>query len=164
MRKVAVLFAFAGLFLLVSCDKTSFTEDFQITSKANGGAGGFGNNINPNSPYTRDTVTTNVYVEEHLIRVLLLSLSQDEITYILARQVPTSYIYTYSDLHMPAQYVPVGKDINDPIWREATITFNAGFDPHQFLSYIELEAAIHSGEVTITETNNFYRYNILGKG
>jgi len=165
MRKVAFLFAFAGLFLLASCDKTSFTEDFQITKSATGGSnGGFGATLDPNNPTTRDTVTVTVYVEEHFIRVLLLSLSQDEISYIIARQIPTSYIYTYSDLHMPAQFVPVGRDINDPIWREANITFNPGFDPHQFLSFAEIEAAIHAGEITITDTDNFYRYNILGKG
>jgi len=165
MRKVAVLLAFAGLFLLVSCDKTSFTEDFQITSHATGTSGGFGASAgNPNNTVPRDTVTTRVYVEDHLIKVLLLSLSPDEISYLLARPIPVGYIYTYSDLHMPAQYIPVGSDINNSIWREVSITFNAGFDPHQILSNMELQAAIQAGEVSITETDHFFRYNILGKG
>ena len=164
MRKVAVFLAFAGLFFLVSCDKTEFTEDFQIgvSSKAGGTAGGFGPSPDPNG--RRDTITTPAYIQEHLITVFLRGLSPDEISYVQAKNIPTSTIYAYSDLHMPAQFVPVVADIEtNPIWREVTISFNPGFDPHQFLSYTELEAALHAGEITLTETNNYYRYDVIGK-
>ena len=163
MRKVVALIAFFGLFFLVSCDKTSFTEDFQITKSTTGGTnGGFG--ISPDPGATRDTVTTAAYWDEHLLRVFLRGLSQNEVSYVIGKNIAVSYIYAYSDLHMPAQFVPVVADIDiNPIWREEIITFNPGFDPHQFLSFAELDAAIHAGEVTLTETNNFYRYQVIGK-
>lgn len=163
MRKVVALIAFFGLFFLVSCDKTSFTEDFQLTKSTTGGNnGGFG--ISPDPGATRDTVSTAAYFDERLIRVLLSSLSQNEISYVIGKHVAVGYIYTYSDPHMPAQFVPVVADVDiNPIWREETITFNPGFDPHQFLSYAELDAAIHAGEVTLVESENFYRYQVTGK-
>lgn len=165
MRKVAVLLlALAGFFFLVSCDKTEFTEDFQIgiSSKVGGTIGGFGPHPDPNG--RRDTITTYTYWEEHRLTAFLMGLSPDEISYVQVKNIPTSTIYAYSDLHMPAQYVPVVADIDiNPIWREVIIAFNPGFDPHQFLSYTELEAALQAGEITVTETDNYYRYQIIGK-
>lgn len=163
MRKVVAMFAFFGLFFLVSCDKDTFTEDFQLTKTTTGGTnGGFG--ISPDPGATRDTVSTAAYFDERLIRVFLRGLSENEASYVVGKNIPVGYIYVYSDLHMPAQFVPVVADVDvNPIWRVQTISFNPGFDPHQFLSYAELDAALHAGEITLTEEDSFYRYTITGK-
>ena len=160
MRKVVALIAFFGMFFLVSCDKNSFTEDFQITKSTTGGTnGGFG--ITPDPGATRDTVTTRVYINEFLVTAFLRGLSANVINYVVAKNVPVSYIYIYSDLHLPAQYIPVIAEIDvNPIMREQLITFNPGFDPHQFLSFAELDAALHAGEITLTPTDRYYRYEI----
>lgn len=165
MRNVVALIAFFGLFFLVSCDKSSYTEDFQLTKSTTGGTnGGFGTKPDPNA--TRDTLTASVYWDEHLLRVFLQGLSPDETSYVIVKQIPVSLLYTYSDLHMPAQFVPVAADIDiNPIWQEVTIVFNPGFDPHQFLSYAELEAALHAAnpEISIVNTDKYYRYQVVGK-
>jgi hypothetical protein len=163
MRKVAALIAFFGLFFLVSCDKSTVTDDFVLIKSTTGGnSGGFGISPDPNA--TRDTVTTGAYYDERLLRVFLRGLSQNEISYVVGRQVPVSYIYVYSDLHMPGQYIPVVADVDiNPIWRQQTITFNPGFDPHQFLSFAELDAAKNAGEVTLTENDFFFRYEVKAK-
>src|SRR6476660_9299028 len=66
MRKVTALLAFFGLFAFMSCDKSSYTEDFQMTkTTTSGNNGGFG--ITPGPGTTRDSVRTSVYWETHLL-------------------------------------------------------------------------------------------------
>jgi hypothetical protein len=165
MRTVASLIALFGLFFLVSCDKSAFTEDFQLTkTTTNGSNGGFGTTPDPNA--TRDTVTASLYWETHVLRVFLQGLSQDEISYVVGKHVPVSNLYIYSDLHMPTQFLPVAADIDiNPIWKEVLIEFNPGFTPYQFLSAAEVDAALHaaSPEIRLTDTGNYFRYTVVGK-
>ena len=51
----------------------------------------------------------------------------------------------------------------NPIWEEQQITFNPGFTPHQFTSDTDILAAAASGEITITDTEEFYRCSVVGK-
>jgi hypothetical protein len=50
----------------------------------------------------------------------------------------------------------------NPIWEEQQITFNPGFQPVQFFSDDEILAAEASGEITITDTEEFYRCSVVG--
>ena len=50
----------------------------------------------------------------------------------------------------------------NPIWEEWQITFNPGFTPHQFFSDDEILAAQASGEITLTDTEEFYRCSVVG--
>jgi len=50
----------------------------------------------------------------------------------------------------------------NPIWEEHQITFNAGFTPVQFTSDDQVLAAAQSGEITLTDTDEFYRCSVVG--
>ena len=51
----------------------------------------------------------------------------------------------------------------NPIWEEVQITFNAGFTPEQFTSDTDVLAAAASGEITLTDTEEFYRCSVVGR-
>jgi hypothetical protein len=107
-----------------------------------------------------------LYFEERLLSTFLMGLSPNEISYVIGKHVPTSTVYTYSDLHQPAAFVPVTDDINfNPIWREmADRLLIPGFTPYQFTSSAQIDSSLHAAEITVTQTDNFYRYIITGKG
>jgi hypothetical protein len=50
----------------------------------------------------------------------------------------------------------------NPIWEEHQITFNPGFQPVQLTSDTEILAAQAQGEITITDTEEFYRCSVIG--
>jgi hypothetical protein len=50
----------------------------------------------------------------------------------------------------------------NPIWEEVQITFNAGFPPMQFTSDNDVLAAAAAGEITLTDTEEFYRCSVVG--
>jgi hypothetical protein len=50
----------------------------------------------------------------------------------------------------------------NPIWEEVQITFNAGFQPVQFTSDTDILAAAAQGEITLTDTEEFYRCSVVG--
>jgi hypothetical protein len=50
----------------------------------------------------------------------------------------------------------------NPIWEEVQITFNPGFQPVQFTSDTDVLAAAASGEITLTDTEEFYRCSVIG--
>ena len=50
----------------------------------------------------------------------------------------------------------------NPIWEEWQITFNAGFQPVQFTSDTDILAAAAQGEITLTDTEEFYRCSVVG--
>jgi len=166
MRKVTAWIAMFGLLVFMSCDKSSYTEEFQLTkTTTDGNNGGFG--ITPDPGATRDSVRTTLYFEDRLLNAFLIGLSPNEISYVIGKHVPTSTLYSYGDLHQPATFIPVTDDINfNPIWREMQIDFNPGFTPYQFTSSAQIDSSLHaaSPEITVTMTDNFYRYIITGKG
>ena len=51
----------------------------------------------------------------------------------------------------------------NPIWEEVQITFNPGFQPVQFTSDTEVLNAQQQGEITLTDTEEFYRCSVVGK-
>ncbi len=50
----------------------------------------------------------------------------------------------------------------NPIWEEVQINFNPGFQPGQFTSDTEVLAAASQGEITLTDTEEFYRCSVVG--
>ena len=50
----------------------------------------------------------------------------------------------------------------NPIWEEFQITFNPGFTPVQLTSDTDVLAAAASGEITLTDTEEFYRCSVVG--
>jgi hypothetical protein len=50
----------------------------------------------------------------------------------------------------------------NPIWEEVQITFNAGFTPVQLTSDTDVLAAAAQGEITLTDTEEFYRCSVVG--
>jgi hypothetical protein len=51
----------------------------------------------------------------------------------------------------------------NPIWEEVQITFNPGFPPVQLTSDTDILAAAQQGEITLTDTEEFYRCSVVGK-
>jgi len=50
----------------------------------------------------------------------------------------------------------------NPIWEEVQITFNEGFQPVQFTSDDQVLEAAANGEITLTDTEEFYRCSVVG--
>src|SRR5207247_4708552 len=50
----------------------------------------------------------------------------------------------------------------NPIWEEVQITFNEGFQPVQFTSDDQVLEAAAKGEITLTDTEEFYRCSVVG--
>jgi len=50
----------------------------------------------------------------------------------------------------------------NPIWEEVQITFNEGFRPVQFTSDDQVLEAAANGEITLTDTEEFYRCSVVG--
>jgi len=64
------------------------------------------------------------------------------------------------------QFVSVLNAIQDdefnPIWKKVQITFNPNFTPVQLTSDTDVLAAAASGEITLTDTEEFYRCSVVG--
>jgi len=50
----------------------------------------------------------------------------------------------------------------NPLWAEVQIAFTAGHTPRQLFSDDEIAAAVASGEITLTPTNEMYRCSVIG--
>jgi len=50
----------------------------------------------------------------------------------------------------------------NPIWEEVQIAFNPGFTPVQLTSDTDVLAAAAAGEITLTDTEEFYRCSVVG--
>ena len=50
----------------------------------------------------------------------------------------------------------------NPIWEEVQINFSPGFTPAQLTSDTDVLAAAASGEITLTDTEEFYRCSVVG--
>jgi hypothetical protein len=77
-------------------------------------------------------------------------------------------IYASNDLDDEQDFIPVidaiQGDAFNPLWRQVLIVFNTGFTPHQFKSDDEVEAAASGArpEITLVETDEFYRCSVVG--
>jgi hypothetical protein len=162
MKKITAWIACLGFFAFLSCDKPAVTDDFVLTKSTTGGSnGGFG--ISPDPDATRDTVTTPIYYNEFLAKALLWGLSQNEISYVIGKNIPVSTLYSYNDLHSPSQFIPVADDVSEhPIWKQVNIEFNPGYTPYQFTSSDQINSALHAAppEIRLVDTDFYFRYTI----
>ena len=51
----------------------------------------------------------------------------------------------------------------NPIWEEVQITFNPGVTPVQLTSDTDILAAAAAGQITLTDTEEFYRCSVVGQ-
>jgi hypothetical protein len=77
-------------------------------------------------------------------------------------------IYASNDLDEEQDFIPVidaiqGEGFN-PLWEQILIVFNDGFEPHQFFSEEEIEAAAAGPdpEITLVDTDEVYRCSVVG--
>jgi hypothetical protein len=66
------------------------------------------------------------------------------------------------DLNFVSVLDAIQGDGFNPIWEEVQITFNQGFQPVQFTSDTDILAAEQQGEITLTDTEEFYRCSVVG--
>ena len=86
---------------------------------------------------------------------------------ILSHHPMTNVIYRYQGsitndaTHTTNAFVPVLGTRTNPnaVWREAVITFNAGYTPHQFYKVEDIQAAAsgNAPKITVVPTNTVYR-------
>lgn len=50
----------------------------------------------------------------------------------------------------------------NPLWEEFQVTFTADHTPRQLFSDDEIAAAVQSGEITVTDTDELYRCSVVG--
>jgi hypothetical protein len=50
----------------------------------------------------------------------------------------------------------------NPLWREVQISFTAGHPCRQLTGDEEIDAAVESGEITLTPTDEVYRCSVIG--
>ena len=85
---------------------------------------------------------------------------------LLAHNGSINEIYASNDLDDPQDFVPVIDAIQgdgfNPLWVQFLIVFTAGHTPHQFFSDTEVDAAVASGEITLTNTGEVYRCSVIG--
>ena len=78
-------------------------------------------------------------------------------------------IYASNDLDEEQDFIPVIDAIQgdgfNPLWRQVLIVFNAGFNPHQFISDEQVLAAAAGGnpEITLVPTDEVYRCSVVGR-
>ncbi|HET6463314.1 MAG TPA: hypothetical protein VFH33_05895 [Candidatus Krumholzibacteria bacterium] len=56
----------------------------------------------------------------------------------------------------------IASDSYSPLWRGVQIEFNPGYPCHQFRSEAEIEAAVNSGEISLSPTGYVYRCRVIG--
>jgi hypothetical protein len=85
----------------------------------------------------------------------------------LEKNQSVNEIYSYADLEDPQPFIAIIDAIQgdgfNPLWEQELIVFNAGFTPHQFVSDEEVDDAVASGEITLVETEEFYRCSVVHK-
>ena len=107
------------------------------------------------------------YYDGELFTINLFELSDTAAEEIIANNQSLNVIYM-SDEGLPGgeMFVSVIDAIQgdgfNPLWLEVQITFNPGFQPVQFLSDDEVLQAAASGEITLTDTEEFYRCSVVG--
>ena len=78
-------------------------------------------------------------------------------------------IYASNDLDEEQDFIPVIDAIQgdgfNPLWRQVLIVFNAGFNPHQFISdeQVLAAAAVGNPEITLGPTDEVYRCSVVGR-
>ena len=105
------------------------------------------------------------YYDHQLFTINFFQLTTAQAT-LLAKNSQQNTIYQ-SDPGLPggAPFVSVidaiPADGMNPLWVEVQIAFTAGHTPRQLFSDDEIAAAVASGEITLTNTNEMYRCSVI---
>src|SRR5258705_4586654 len=106
------------------------------------------------------------YYDHRLFTINFFQLSTAQAT-LLAKNSQQNTIYQ-SDPGLPdgQPFVSVidaiPADGMNPLWAEVQIAFTPGHTPRQLFSDDEIAAAVASGEITLTPTNEMYRCSVIG--
>jgi|WetSurMetagenome_2_1015567.scaffolds.fasta_scaffold245900_2 hypothetical protein len=170
MKKVTAwitAFSLFGAFTFMSCDKSS-EDNLQLANRGIVGTTTGGSQIGTQGTTPNgQTFRAIVYFDSLHLVTLMQQLTPDQINKVSKNGMPMGVIYVTSDLHVTGTFLPitpafVGPDQN-PYWRVQQITFNAGYTPRQFAYASDVEAAVLTGEITLTATGDVYWYEIIGK-
>jgi hypothetical protein len=107
------------------------------------------------------------YYDHKLFTINFKELSTAEAT-LIERNGQFNFIYQ-SDPGLPGgqPFISVidaiPADGMNPLWLEVQITFTSGHTPRQLFSDDEIAAAVASGEITLTTTDEMYRCSVIGK-
>jgi len=107
------------------------------------------------------------YYDHNLFNIQFVEFSPAAEKSLLQHNASLNFIYQ-SDAGLPGgqPFISVidavpGDGFN-PIWEEVQITFNPGFTPVQLTSDTDVLAAEAAGEITLTDTEEFYRCSVVG--
>jgi hypothetical protein len=108
------------------------------------------------------------FYDGELFTINLFELPDTASASIIAKNRGVNDIYASNDLDDEQDFVPVidavpGDGFN-PLWHQFLIVFNTDFDPHQFTSDEEIDAAVDSGEITLVDTGELYRCSVVQSG
>jgi hypothetical protein len=157
MKTISTIFSAAIVLLSVSC------MDQEVLPSQKSGL---------NSPATDNETSMNgresvrpAYYEGDLFNVNMMELSEEAGEAIIANNEALNEIYAYNDLDDPQDFISIidavpGDGMN-PLWLQFLIVFNPGFEPHQFTSEEEVEAAAENGEITLVNTEEVYRCSVV---
>lgn len=108
------------------------------------------------------------YHDGQLVTVNMKELAETASGSLIENSRSVNEIYATNDLDDEQDFIPVIDAIQgdgfNPLWRQVLIVFNRGFEPHQFVSDEEVEAAASGAnpEITLVETDEIYRCSVVG--
>jgi len=107
------------------------------------------------------------FYDGQLFKINLMALPGTATTTVLGHNTSVNTIYMSDTPVNGGMFVAVLDAIQadgfNPLWLEASITFNAGHEPRQLTSDTEVLAAAASGEITLTNTGELYRCSVIGQ-
>ena len=156
MKKVTTIIAITALMFATSCSKTEVQPQAEVSNEQSAIAARGG--IIPNQ---------QAYYDSTFFTINMIELSAQAAASIITHNQGVNEIYASEDLDFfPQTFHPVitaipGDGFN-PMWLQFLIVFNAGHAPHQFFSDTQVDAAVASGEIRLTNTGEIYRCAVVG--
>jgi hypothetical protein len=182
MRKISAWILAISFFSLIACSDSTEYDDLkgsgQISTTTTGtggsggtggtgGTGGGGSTIGTDgTTVPQGTFRKEAYWDGTLILTLLMQeLTTDQIAALNAQGTVIGTVYADAELNGTATFLPVAGTLSfdAPYWTYMQITFNQGVTPRQFSSAADVEAAILANEITVTNTNRVFWYELQGK-
>ena len=152
-NQLAAIIALAIILTLAACKKESITT-LQPQSKEQ------------STIAARTMPPMKAYYDAALFTVNMKQMPGNATQALLAHNGSINEIYASNDLDEPQTFIPVINAIQgdgfNPLWVQFFIVFKVGSTPHQFFSDTEVDAAVASGEITLTNTGEVYRCSVIG--
>ena len=146
------LMAFALILTFAACKKEESTNPPQSNGK--------------NTTTERKMPNMPAYYDATLFTVNMKEMPGNATQALIAHNGSINEIYVSDDLDDPQTFIPVIDAIQgdgfNPLWVQFLIVFTSGHTPHQLFSDTEVDAAVASGEITLTNTGEVYRCAVVG--